>query len=38
MASVSDTQQLYLGDLPHNCTKQDLRELFNTFGKVRISG
>merc|ERR1719186_1912811 len=34
MASVSDSQQLFVGNLPHNCTEQDLRELFSTFGKV----
>jgi hypothetical protein len=29
-----DAQQLFVGNLPHNCTEQDLEELFNQFGKV----
>jgi hypothetical protein len=29
-----NAQQLFVGNLPHNCTKQDLEELFNQFGKV----
>ena len=28
------TQQLYVENMPHNCTEQDLRELFSTFDKV----
>lgn len=34
MAYVSDSQQLFVGNLPHNCTEHDLKELFSTFGKV----
>ena len=30
----SDTQQLFVGNLPHNCTEDRLRELFDKYGKV----
>ena len=29
-----DGQQLFVGNLPHNCTDDDLRELFGQYGKV----
>lgn len=29
-----DTQQLFVGNLPHNCTEDDLEQLFGKFGKV----
>ena len=29
-----DGQQLFVGNLPHNCTEDDLRELFGHYGKV----
>ena len=32
--SVSDSQQLFVGNLRHNFTEQDLRKLFRTFGKL----
>ena len=30
----SDAQQLFVGNLPHNCTESDLEALFGQFGKV----
>ena len=30
-----DSHQLFVGNLPHNCTERDLEELFGKFGKVR---
>ena len=30
----SDVQQLFVGNLPHNCTEDDLRELFCQWGRV----
>jgi len=32
--STSDSQQLFVGNLPHNCSDDDLMELFGKFGKV----
>jgi len=32
--STSDSQQLFVGNLPHNCTDAELIELFGQFGKV----
>ena len=29
-----DSQQLFVGNLPHNCTESDLESLFSQFGKV----
>ena len=29
-----DVQQLFVGNLPHNCTEDDLRELFCQWGRV----
>ena len=31
-----DSQQLFVGNLPHNCTESDLESLFSQFGKVII--
>ena len=31
-----DSHQLFVGNLPHNCTERDLEELFGKFGKVRV--
>ena len=33
-AQYSDVQQLFVGNLPHNCTEEDLRDLFCQWGKV----
>ena len=33
-----DSQQLFVGNLPHNCTESDLESLFSQFGKVIIIG
>ena len=33
-AQYPDTQQLFVGNLPHNCTEQDLEILFGKYGKV----
>ena len=30
-----DSQQVFVGNLPHNCTEADLESLFSTFGKVQ---
>jgi len=30
----SDSQQLFVGNLPHNCAEDELVELFNKYGKV----
>lgn len=30
----SDHLQLFVGNLPHNCTDADLRDLFQAYGKV----
>lgn len=32
--SNGDSQQLFVGNLPHNCTDEELVELFSKFGKV----
>ena len=29
-----DSQQLFVGNLPHNCSNEDLVELFSKYGKV----
>lgn len=29
-----DNQQVFVGNLPHNCTEEDLEKLFSKFGKV----
>lgn len=34
MLSTSDSQQLFVGNLPHDCTEQHLEELFGKYGKV----
>ena len=31
-----DSHQLFVGNLPHNCTERDLEELFGKFGKVMV--
>jgi RNA recognition motif-containing protein len=33
-SSASDAQQLFMGNLPHNCTEEDLVKLFGAWGKV----
>ena len=35
-AQYPDTQQLFVGNLPHNCTEQDLEILFGKYGKVNL--
>ena len=35
-AQYPDTQQLFVGNLPHNCTEQDLETLFGKYGKVNL--
>ena len=37
-AMYPDSQQLFVGNLPHNCTESDLESLFSQFGKVIIIG
>merc|ERR1719394_1673947 len=32
--STSDSQQLFVGNLPHNCNEEELMDLFGKFGKV----
>ena len=32
--SLRDSQQLFVGNLPHNCSEDELVELFSKFGKV----
>ncbi|XP_067010833.1 ras GTPase-activating protein-binding protein 2 [Anabrus simplex] len=34
MQQYSDTQQLFMGNLPHSATEEDLRELFSEFGNI----
>ena len=29
-----DSHQVFVGNMPHNCTEQDLEEIFGKFGKV----
>ena len=31
---IRDSQQLFVGNLPHNCTDDELVDLFSKFGKV----
>ena len=31
---IRDSQQLFVGNLPHNCSEDELVELFSKFGKV----
>ena len=33
--STSDSQQLFVGNLPHDCTEDHLTELFGKYGKVK---
>ena len=33
--STSDSQQLFVGNLPHDCTEEHLTDLFGKYGKVR---
>ena len=37
-ASFSHSQQLFVGNLPHNCTEDDLNALFSKFGQVGLYG
>ena len=32
-----DSQQVFVGNLPHNCSEPDLEQLFGQFGKVKLS-
>ena len=32
----SDSQQLFVGNLPHNCAEEELVELFTKYGKVGV--
>ena len=32
----SDSQQLFVGNLPHNCAEEELVELFTKYGKVSV--
>ena len=34
MLIFRDSQQLFVGNLPHNCSNEDLVELFSKYGKV----
>ena len=34
MYCFRDSQQLFVGNLPHNCSNEDLVELFSKYGKV----
>lgn len=34
-SNAGDQYQLFVGNLPHSCTDQDLKELFKTFGPVQ---
>ena len=34
MISISNNQQLYVGNLPKDCTEEQLEDLFAKFGKV----
>ena len=34
--STSDSQQLFVGNLPHDCTEDHLTDLFGKFGKVKL--
>jgi len=34
MVKNGDSQQLFVGNLPHNCTEDDLNALFSKFGQV----
>ena len=29
-----DSQQLFVGNLPHNCSEEELHQLFSQYGKV----
>lgn len=33
-SQYSDAHQLFLGNLPHNATEDDLRQIFEPFGRV----
>ena len=33
--STSDSQQLFVGNLPHDCTEEHLSDLFGKYGKVK---
>ena len=35
--STSDSQQLFVGNLPHDCTEDHLTDLFGKYGKVRTN-
>ena len=37
MLSTSDSQQLFVGNLPHDCGEKELVELFGQYGKVCCS-
>ena len=37
MLSTSDSQQLFVGNLPHNCGEEELVELFGKYGKVHTA-
>ena len=35
--STSDSQQLFVGNLPHDCTEEHLTDLFGKYGKVKTT-
>ena len=36
LSFFSDSQQLFVGNLPHNCAEDELIDLFSKYGKVEI--
>lgn len=34
LSCFSDSQQLFVGNMPHGCTEEDLSDLFSKFGRV----
>ena len=36
-SNAGDQYQLFVGNLPHSCTDQDLKNLFMSYGPVRFS-